>query len=146
MFRGNRQRVLSLGIGATGMVIVILGIIGYYSGRMVRFSTSERYHLRTHWIRPSRLTRARLNMKLRILQIAHRHSSAHRPEVGRSELCRCFFCLATFHPTEIEHWIEDRRGDTAICPRCGIDSVIGSASGIDMSDAFFGEMRTYWFS
>jgi len=30
-------------------------------------------------------------------------------------------------PNEIQDWTDD--GDTALCPKCGIDSVIGSVSG-----------------
>jgi hypothetical protein len=86
------------------------------------------------------------SMTLRELEVAHDHSTAHRVEVESSELCRCFYCLASFAPTEITEWIADRGGDTAICPRCGIDSVIGSASGLDMSDAVFDEMCLHWFS
>lgn len=84
-------------------------------------------------------------MNERELQIAHDHCTAHRAEIERSESCRCFYCLDTFPPGEIEEWIADRGGDTAICPRCGIDSVIGSASGVDMSDAFFDAMHSHWF-
>lgn len=35
MLRGNRQRVLSLWIIATGLVIATLGVIGYCSGHLV---------------------------------------------------------------------------------------------------------------
>jgi hypothetical protein len=35
--------------------------------------------------------------------------------------------------------------DTAMCPRCGIDSVIGSASGIDLTPEFLRKMHDFWF-
>lgn len=85
-------------------------------------------------------------MDLAVLTSAHDHSTAHRAELELSDVCRCFYCLATFAPTEVEEWIQDQDGETAICPRCGIDAVIGSASGVDMSDAFFRAMCSYWFS
>ncbi|HYO76118.1 MAG TPA: cytoplasmic protein [Thermoanaerobaculia bacterium] len=85
-------------------------------------------------------------MNLTLLTNAHDRSSAHRADVEQSDFCRCFSCLATFPPAEIAEWVqEERGGQTAVCPRCGIDSVIGSASGVDMSDGFFEEMRLYWF-
>jgi hypothetical protein len=83
-------------------------------------------------------------VNLEALQLAHRHSSNHRAELERSDFCRCFFCLQSFPAAEVELWIDDDEG-TAVCPRCNVDSVIGSASGVDMSDAFFAEMRRYWF-
>jgi hypothetical protein len=85
-------------------------------------------------------------MNLRGLQIAHDHSTANRAELERSRECRCFYCLAIFAPAEIREWIADEGGDTAVCPRCGVDSVIGSASGVSLSDSVFEEMQTRWFS
>jgi hypothetical protein len=49
-----------------------------------------------------------------------------------------------FPPTEIKEWCDD--GNTAICPRCGIDSVIGDASGFPItSPDFLARMNHYWF-
>ena len=84
-------------------------------------------------------------MNLRKLEIAHGHSTANRDEIERSDECRCFCCLAAFSPSEISEWIEDSGGQTAICPRCGIDSVIGSASGVRLTDTVFEEMQEHWF-
>ena len=84
-------------------------------------------------------------MNLRELQIAHDHAFANRAELERSAECRCFYCLETFRASDITEWVADAPGQTAMCPRCGIDSVIGSASGLPMSDAFFEEMRRHWF-
>ena len=83
---------------------------------------------------------------------AHKHSSLHEAEVKRSELCGCFYCTAVFPPTSIVDWIDDRNvpeqkvGATALCPKCGIDSVIGSASGYPISPEFLQAMEARWFS
>ena len=78
---------------------------------------------------------------------AHTHSSSHREEVMRSEVCGCFYCLATFRSDEIRDWIDEKNGvgQTALCPKCGIDSVIGSESGFPISREFLDKMRQYWF-
>lgn len=78
---------------------------------------------------------------------AHEHSSNHREEIERSALCGCFHCLAVFPAARISEWIEevDDVGTTAMCPECGIDSVIGAASGFPISTEFLGAMRAYWF-
>jgi hypothetical protein len=40
----------------------------------------------------------------------------------------------------------DRPADqTALCPHCGIDSVISSASGYPITAAFLHRMHDYWF-
>ena len=77
---------------------------------------------------------------------AHRHSSAHRPEVERSSRCGCFYCLAVFPPSAIRDWIDEGDGSqTALCPACGIDSVLGAASGYPITEAFLRRMQRHWF-
>ena len=44
---------------------------------------------------------------------------------------------ATNHRDEIEA--------SAICPRCGIDSVIGDAAGYPLTTEFLSRMKAYWF-
>jgi len=78
---------------------------------------------------------------------AHTHSSCHREEVLNSKHCGCFYCLAVSEPDEIEDWIdvENGIGQTALCPKCKIDSVIGSESGFPISKEFLSKMHAYWF-
>ena len=76
--------------------------------------------------------------------VAHKHSIRHRDELKSSDICGCFYCLDTFDYRTISSWADG--GDTAICPRCGIDSVIGSASGYPAGDVdFLRAMRAHWF-
>jgi len=78
---------------------------------------------------------------------AHRKLFNNRDEIRASSLCGCFFCLATFAPPEVVDW-EDQKGGTsatALCPRGGIDSVIGSASGFPVTEGFLKEMNEYFF-
>jgi hypothetical protein len=56
----------------------------------------------------------------------YRDSSQHRALLQQSERCGCFYCLEIFNYSEIEEWCDDEQ--TAICPHCGIDAVLGSAS------------------
>jgi hypothetical protein len=74
---------------------------------------------------------------------AHEHSSRHREELTRSEQCGCFYCLAIFEPSAVNKWIDGQT--TAMCPQCGIDSVIGSASGYPITKDFLAKMQEYWF-
>ena len=80
---------------------------------------------------------------------AHKHSSRHREELMSSENCGCFYCLEIYNPQEITEWVyknESRVGQCALCPKCGIDSVIGSASGYPITKEFLQEMYAHWFS
>jgi len=78
------------------------------------------------------------------IRFAHTHSSNHRSEIEASRQCGCFYCSSVFAPEEIIDWCDD--GRTALCPRCGIDSVIGDASKFPVHDLkFLGRMKRYWF-
>ncbi|WP_295569937.1 cytoplasmic protein [uncultured Stenotrophomonas sp.] len=66
---------------------------------------------------------------------AHKYSIRHRGELKDSETCGCFYCLDIFDYKNIEDWIDD--GDTALCPSCGIDSVIGLFLGFRLTANFF---------
>lgn len=75
---------------------------------------------------------------------AHKHCTRHRREIEGSEICGCFFCLAIFSPQSITMWLNEGDG-TAMCPECGIDSVIGSASGYPITHEFLTRMNRHWF-
>lgn len=75
---------------------------------------------------------------------AHEFSAGHRKLLLQDRKCGCFYCLKIFAPKEISSWIEDV-GGTAICPYCGIDSVIGEHSGYPITREFLEQMRQYWF-
>ena len=74
---------------------------------------------------------------------AHEHSAHHHSEILSSKLCGCFYCGKTFSPEEITEWTDN--GQTAFCPRCGIDSVLGSAAGFPLTNKFLDEMNLHWF-
>jgi hypothetical protein len=81
-----------------------------------------------------------------VLEDAHRVSSGHRAVIERSQLCGCFYCLKTFLSAEIKRWITEPSGaSTALCPKCGIDSVIGDASGYELTEQFLSAMHHRWF-
>lgn len=81
------------------------------------------------------------------LDAAHRHSSRHRSQIEASRDCGCFYCLGVFPAAEVERWLDESRGgQTAFCPRCGIDSVLGDASGLTVTDpVFLTAMHGRWF-
>jgi hypothetical protein len=74
---------------------------------------------------------------------AHRACSNHIDSIKNSELCGCFYCVSIFSPDEIVKWID--QGQTAMCPKCDIDSVIGSASGFPITKEFLQAMNDHWF-
>ncbi len=79
---------------------------------------------------------------------AHRHSLRHRPEIQASDVCGCFYCCSIFPSGAIGQWVDEDEegvGQTALCPNCGIDSVIGSKSPFTIDLPFLKRMQEYWF-
>ncbi|WHZ02866.1 cytoplasmic protein [Neobacillus sp. YX16] len=74
---------------------------------------------------------------------AQQFTSRHRKDLERDQVCGCFHCLKIFSPAEITEWVDD--DDTALCPYCWIDSVIGVSSGFPITDKFLKEMHKMWF-
>lgn len=88
------------------------------------------------------------------VRAAHAHSHNHRDELAASTRCGCFHCGSVYAPSDVVDWIDPppqlatelgRRGQTALCPRCGIDSVIGDASTYPLTPEFLAAMRAHWF-
>lgn len=88
-------------------------------------------------------------MQMKDIIDAHLWSSNHKPELEKDQNCGCFYCLKVFSPSEITEWIVedtpiDYRG-TALCPYCGIDSVIGESSGYPIEADYLRAMHKKWF-
>ena len=75
---------------------------------------------------------------------AHKFSANHKEQLLKDKICGCFYCLEIFNPNEIEEWIADDLG-TAVCPHCGIDSIIGESSGYPITKEFLEKMYKYCF-
>lgn len=75
---------------------------------------------------------------------AHKHAARHRVELEASTRCGCYFCFRTFPVSSIKAWIDANQ--TALCPACGVDSVLGDASLIRLDDAFLRKMHLHHFA
>ncbi len=86
-----------------------------------------------------------------IYKEAHRFCTRNSKMLKGDKVCGCFYCLKIYSPTEIHEWIREQDGDkssdkyTALCPYCGIDSVIGESAGFTLTNEFLAKMREYWF-
>ena len=75
----------------------------------------------------------------------------HEDAILKSNNCGCFYCLSIFPPNAIEEWIQEQEdcprgpGKTAVCPNCGIDSVLPDNIGIAITKEFLTEMQKKFF-
>ena len=83
------------------------------------------------------------------LDKAHKFASNNMQALKSDRICGCFYCISIFAPKEIKEWIiadnpSDKHG-TAVCPHCGVDSVIGESSGFPITKEFLQAMYQRWF-
>lgn len=75
--------------------------------------------------------------------LIHSHTALHREEIENSSLCWCISCERNFPPSEIDEWIDN--DETAICPYCYIDAVVGDASGFELTPQLIHRLNKIWF-
>ena len=79
---------------------------------------------------------------------AHAGCTGNREALAKAGTCGCFYCCSVFSSLEIEDWVDPvsddmQAGNTALCPRCGIDSVIPLQPGMNVG--FLRRMKAHWF-
>lgn len=71
---------------------------------------------------------------------AAKHSLENRDEILKSKMCGCYYCERTFPASLIRYSDYTDGGMTALCPLCGIDTVIGDASGVPINKKVLREL------
>lgn len=79
------------------------------------------------------------------LKKAHQASFKNKESILRSKKCGCFSCQKIFPASEACFMKEADGQETAWCPYCDIDAVLGDASGFPITEKFLEEMNKCWF-
>lgn len=74
----------------------------------------------------------------------YKFSYQNKTKLENDTICGCFQCLEIYHPDEINDWMDDST-DTAVCPYCSIDAVIGESSGYPITKEFLEKMNKEFF-
>ena len=74
-----------------------------------------------------------------------KHAVDNEIEIVQSKMCGCFFCRSIFSAREVNDWYSDERGMSALCPECGMDAVIGDASGITIDKPLLKQMNLLFY-
>lgn len=77
------------------------------------------------------------------LKKLHTYSSHNRNLIAVASKCYCFYCKASVESREIQNYADN--GQTAICPKCGIDSIIPDSIDEPVDRKTIAEMNEYWF-
>ena len=75
----------------------------------------------------------------------HKYCTNNHEALLRAKKCGCFYCCTIFNPAEITEWVE--QDDSAVCPHCGIDSVIpeSETGEYELTEELLKEMYKVWF-
>ena len=81
------------------------------------------------------------------LKAIYSHSIRNEESLRKSNLCGCFHCISILAATDVKssEMIFEKDGFiTAICPICGIDSVLGDAS-VEITAELLEALNQYYF-
>lgn len=73
----------------------------------------------------------------------HNDSIQNRTKLINTGKCLCFYCGKRYDVSKVKDWIHDDKEDTALCPHCGIDSVIPDNN---ITDEIVNELYEYYFN
>ncbi|MBC7956585.1 MAG: cytoplasmic protein [Cytophagales bacterium] len=89
------------------------------------------------------------------LVAAYRYTSNNWALIGGSKVCGCCNCVEVFAADEIVAWTgldmtnaDDAKAvekQTAMCPRCGSEAVLGDKAGYLINAQFLTQMNEAWF-
>ena len=79
----------------------------------------------------------------RTIKSIYSHTLRNRQEVLASVNCGCIACLCLFPASDVVAWAD--KGETAICPFCGIDAVLGDATGWGITPELLAELNEVYF-
>ena len=89
------------------------------------------------------------------LLAAYRYTTNNHAQIEGSKLCGCCHCVRLFKPEEIVGWtgltvenIDDPKAiaaQTAMCPYCGSEAVLGDGCGFPINGHFLARMNEAWY-
>lgn len=63
--------------------------------------------------------------------------------IQQSKKAGCFHCFKIFETNEINAYTDN--GQTVLCPKCGIDSVVGDMCGFELNEQILELAHKFWY-
>lgn len=84
-------------------------------------------------------------MKISAQQLysAIEYATSNVEALRESEQAACYYCMKIYSALEVVEFIPEE--NTAICPKCGIDSVLPGTCGIEFSEENLNIINDYYF-
>lgn len=83
-----------------------------------------------------------------LYRVIHSYCSENKEILSQTEDAFCFYCKQKVNFADIDDWCDELSGkESAICPHCGIDSVVPyKIDGVyELDDKMLDEMHKYYF-
>ena len=81
------------------------------------------------------------NVDSKLIKLVKKHMHNNEVEILHSETCSCIFCRQQYSARNISDWVNDKNGMNAICPECGMDTVVGDASKLSLDKELLKELN-----
>lgn len=78
------------------------------------------------------------------IKLAIKFATSNKDALGKSKYAACYYCQQVFLANEVVEFLEVE--NTALCPKCGIDSVLPDTSGYEFTKENLLELHKFWFS
>lgn len=86
-----------------------------------------------------------MNLTIEDLKRIHQLSIYNEDRLKSSHRAGCFSCKIILQINEIKDWVDNPPNRTALCPHCGIDSVLAEERDLELSGALLEAMHEYFF-
>ena len=86
-----------------------------------------------------------MELTLEDLMRIHQHSIFNEDRLKSIHRAGCFSCESILQIDEIKDWVDAPPNRTALCPHCGIDSVLAEDADLELSDALLKTMYEFFF-
>lgn len=77
---------------------------------------------------------------MNIIEEATSMAWKNKSKIKEGMICSCYYCLSKYDGSEIAEYVDNEQ--TAVCPKCSIDSVIPE----DVDEEILMEINKRWFS
>ena len=77
------------------------------------------------------------------LSTLHTYTLKNKSLIEKSKICYCYHCKNKILVEDIVDYLDE--GETAVCPKCNVDSLIPDCIDEEITDKVIDDMNRYWF-
>lgn len=88
-------------------------------------------------------SKLRAEMDANKLKAAIGYATANRDKLKISKYAACYYCKQIYPASEVVEFCDSET--TALCPKCGIDSVLSDQSPYEFKIEVLEELNQFWF-